>query len=492
MAELYDNGAERAILASLYQYGGEALVEVSDVLSEESFGSVSNAVIYRCFKYIIDQNMSIDIPSILSAAEKLSLTETITADQNINYIKSLKSLQVNKNNIFGFAVQVKKFEYARNIKDIVAKIDQEIDSLNGTETINDIISMVENPLTEFIKEDSVDEKPKLIGDDILNYVDFLENNQCDMIGIPTGFPRYDKAIGGGLRRKCVDLIAARPKTGKSVFADMAAVNIAKKQIPVLMLDTEMSKEDHNHRILACLSGVEINDIATGKFANDQDKKDAVLKAALEIQNLPYHYISIAGKSFPSIMNIIKRWVTHVVGKDENGNTNECVVIFDYLKLMSSDGINSSMQEYQLLGFQITSLHNLCVKLDIPCLAFVQLNRDGINKESTDAVSGSDRLIWLCTSFTIFKNKSQEEISEDGVRNGNRKLVPIVCRHGGGLFDGDYINIAMHGEIAKLVELRTRNEVKSQPQDSGLISHENLQTLEETTEDDQSEMPWEEA
>ena len=93
--------------------------------------------------------------------------------------------------------------------------------------------------------------------------------------------------------------------------------------------------------------------------------------------------------------------------DEFGKTNDCLVVYDYLKLMSSSSINNNMQEYQALGFQITNLHNLAVKLDFPCLSFVQLNRDGITKESTDAVSGSDRLNWLCTSFSIFKLKSAE-------------------------------------------------------------------------------------
>ena len=54
--------------------------------------------------------------------------------------------------------------------------------------------------------------------------------------------------------------------------------------------------------------------------------------------------------------------------------------------MSSESINNNMQEYQALDSKLP-LHNLCVKLDIPCLSFVQLNRDGITKESTDAVSG---------------------------------------------------------------------------------------------------------
>ena len=126
--------------------------------------------------------------------------------------------------------------------------------------------------------------------------------------------------------------------------------------------------------------------------------------------------------------------------------------------MGSEGISSSMQEYQVLGFQITQLHNFMVKYDVPCLSFVQLNRDGITKESTDVVSGSDRLIWLCTSFSIFKMKSEEEIAEDRVENGNRKLVPVVSRHGEGLDDGDYVSMKMFGKIGRLQEGMTRNEL----------------------------------
>jgi hypothetical protein len=126
--------------------------------------------------------------------------------------------------------------------------------------------------------------------------------------------------------------------------------------------------------------------------------------------------------------------------------------------MGSEGINASMQEYQVLGFQITKLHNFMVKYDLACLAFVQLNRDGITKESTDVVSGSDRLIWLCTSFSIFKLKSDEEKAEDGINNGDRKVVPVVARHGEGLDDGDYISMTMHGKFGRIEQGLTRNEI----------------------------------
>ena len=206
-----------------------------------------------------------------------------------------------------------------------------------------------------------------------------------------------------------------------------------------------------------------------QFVDDPNKAEKVESTIEKLSTIPYSYVSVAGKPFEQILNLIRRWVVQEVKTDENGKTNDCVIVYDYLKLMSSNSITNNIQEYQALGFQITSLHNICVKLDIPCLSFVQLNRDGITKESTDAVSGSDRLIWLCTSFSIFKAKSTEELAEDGPQAGNRKLVPIVARHGAGLDDGDYINMQMQGAHAKLIELRTRNEFKNQPVgDTGLV------------------------
>lgn len=472
--KLVDVGSERAVLAGLIQHGIDGYVSVSELITTDSFGNIDNQVIFKCIKHILDNDQKIDIPSILSAASLLNFSDTINTQQELKYIKSLFDFPVNRDNIFNFAIQLKKFEFARKIKKLTHKVHKDIDNITGSESINDIVQILENPVTEFLREDDGGENPSKIGKDIDKYIDFLIENKCDIIGIPTGFPIYDDAIGGGLRRKCVDLIAARPKVGKSVFADNVALNVASKNIPVLMLDTEMSKEDHINRLLANISGIPINEIATGKFTEDQEKHENVKLAIEKISNIPYNYISVAGKPFEQILNLIKRWIVQEVKVDDTGKTNDCLIIYDYLKLMSSDSITNNIQEYQALGFQITSLHNLCVNLDIPCLSFVQLNRDGITKESTDAVSGSDRLIWLCTSFTIFKSKSTEELAEDGPNAGNRKLVPIVSRHGAGLDDGDYINMSMQGSYSKLIELKTRNQFKNQPVgDTGLVSADSL-------------------
>jgi len=456
---LEDLASERAVLAALCQYGLDCYLEI-DFVDSDHFTDDMNQLLFHCIHKSVSENAKVELASILSAAHSLGVHESINNKQEISFIRSLFNFPIHKENAKSHAVKIAKLKLARDLKKTLSACQKDLDATNGDEDVMDLISKVEAPILDATADiyQSSNKKTEIIGEDIDDYIEFLSENVSDNVGIPTGFPRYDAAIGGGLRRKCVDLVAARPKVGKSMFGDAVAMNVSNLGIPVLMLDTEMSKEDHLNRMLANVSGVDINKISTGKFTENPLEKEKVEKAADKLKEIPYHYISIAGQPFENILAIMRKWIYQHVGFDEAGVTNDCLIVYDYLKLMGSEGISSSMQEYQVLGFQITQLHNFMVKYDVPCLSFVQLNRDGITKESTDVVSGSDRLIWLCTSFSIFKMKSEEEIAEDRVENGNRKLVPVVSRHGEGLDDGDYVSMKMFGKIGRLEEGMTRNEL----------------------------------
>tara|TARA_R100000306_G_scaffold62350_1_gene68865 strand:+ start:163 stop:1635 length:1473 start_codon:yes stop_codon:yes gene_type:complete len=458
---LQDLAAERAVLAGLCQYGLDAFLNI-DFIDTDHFTNEMNQIIFKCVKKVISESSHVELASILAAANNLNLYENINNKNEIGFLRSLFNFPIHKDNISIHAAKIAKLKLARNIQQTLKVCEKRLNTISGDEDINDLITMVESPIldaTSAIYESS-SHQPEIIGDEVEAYIHHLADNPTDMIGISSGFSIYDQAIGGGFRRKCVDLVAARPKVGKSMFGDEVALHVTQNlEIPVLMLDTEMSKEDHLNRMLANLSGVDINRISTGKFAENEIDKKKIEEAAEKLKAIPYHYISIAGQPFENILGLMRKWLYQHVGIDENGRTKDCLIIYDYLKLMGSDGISNSMQEFQLLGFQITQLHNFCVKHDVPCLSFVQLNRDGITKESTDVVSGSDRLIWLCTSFTIFKMKSDEEIADDLEENGNRKLVPVVARHGAGLDDGDYINMNMFGKYGRIEEGKTRNELK---------------------------------
>jgi replicative DNA helicase len=458
---LCDPAAERAVLAGICTYGENAYLDVADIIQETSFTVDSNSIIFKCIKTLFsnEQKTKIDVASIYSIAQELGVSNILNKKEEAQHLKAIMDFPVSEENVRKFAAKIRKLEIARLLRKQLETTQDKILEVTGNEPISSIIGIAEDSIFNFtsLLNDS-DSGPEKIGSNIEDYVKDLELNKIDQVGIPTGFPIYDQAIGGGLRKGTINVIGARPKTGKTLLSDNMGYNVAKLGIPVLNMDTEMNKEDHIHRLLAMIAEVEINNIETGKFSENPEKKNKINSAVQQLKESKLYHKSIAGKPFEDQLAIMRRWLVKEVGLNDDGTAKDCVIFYDYLKLMDSAGISQDLKEYQVLGFMMTSLHNFAVRYKVPIVAFIQLNRDGITKESTDSASGSDRIIWLCSNFSIFKRKSDEEIAEDGPDNGNRKLVPLVSRHGGGLDDNDYINCYMKGWCAKITEGRTRLEI----------------------------------
>ena len=460
---LSDAPAERAILAGICRYGSEAYYEVATLVNEKSFTIESNQIIYSCLKHILEEDSSkeIDLPTILSASKEVGVDTFLSAKEEVQHLSAIMKFPVQLSNVRKFAIKVKKIQIARGMYDKLEETKEQYLQLKGHEPIGEILGIAEESIFDFIQElNENDDSPKKVFADAEERLENLSKDPVDIVGIPTGFDRYDFAIGGGLRRGTVNVIGARPKTGKTLFAENAGIHIAKQGVPVLNLDTEMTKQDHQDRGLAMLTDIGINEIETGQFVNSNYKHEKLLKTVKKVKDIPYYHISIGGVALAEQLSIIRRWIAKEVGINDDGKAKNCVIIYDYLKIMDSAEIKGDMKEYQVLGFMMTSLHNFAIKFGVPVLAFVQLNRDGITKESTDTASGSDRIIWLCSNFTIYKRKSDEEIAKDGPENGNRKLVPVISRHGEGLEPTDYININMIGKYAKLTEGKTAKELES--------------------------------
>ena len=481
---LADPSAERAVLSGICKYGEETYLDIADIVQETSFTIDSNSTIFKCLKEICEKqhHASIDIASIYSVAQELGLSDLLSDKDEVQHLRSILDFPVNKDNIRKFAAKIRKLQIARLLYTQLEEAKNKLSEVTGSESVSSIIGIAEDAVFDFTSlVNDNDNAPLCIGNDIDEYIKNLSLNQVDQVGIPTGFPVYDQSIGGGLRRGTVNIIAARPKTGKTLLADNMGVYIASNlQVPVLNMDTEMNKEDHINRILAMMTETEINQIETGKFSNSQDKKNKIQKAAEKLKNTRLYYKSIAGRPFEEQLSIMRRWIVKDVGLNDDGSAKPCVIFYDYLKLKDSQGMSQDMKEYQVLGFMMTALHNFATKYKVPIVAFIQLNRDGISKESTDTASGSDRIIWLCSNFTIFKRKSDEEIAEDGPTEGNRKLVPLISRHGGGLDDNDYINCHMQGWCAKITEGRTKLEVVNNIDNTKTSNKFNINDDEETS------------
>lgn len=460
--KLVDHTAERAVLAGILRHGIEAYLDVADILSVSTFIVDSNEVLFACIKHLVEKKdvERFDIPSILSASTELGFGNFFSKKDEITHLKSIQSLPILLCNVRRFAAKIRKLEIARLLNDTLDETKEKLLDLTGDEKLAHILGIAEESIFDFTSLlNDTENIPQKLFANVGDRLDYLRQNVREQVGISTGYKRYDYAIGGGLRPGTVNIIGARPKVGKTLLADNIGIHITKKlDIPVLNLDTEMRREDHQDRSMAMLSRVRIHDIETGKFSRNEQDMHRLIQQAKEVKDLSYYYQNIGGMPFEDQLSVMRRWVAKEVGLDDTGKANPCVIIYDYIKLMTTDDVSRDMSEFQLLGFMMTGLHNFALRYDIPFLGFVQLNRDGITKESSDTASGSDRIIWLCSNFTIYKRKSDDEIAMDGSKHGNRKLVPVLARHGEGLNDGEYINMIMKGAYGQIEEHLTNLEI----------------------------------
>jgi len=243
------------------------------------------------------------------------------------------------------------------------------------------------------------------------------------------------------------------KNFKSAFAlNCAKFNAINKKVPVLYLDTELDKnEEQIPRLLGMSTGVEYSDIETGNFASNEFKQKSVLDAARIIEDkekCPLYHVNVSQTNFENHLSYARRWLHATVGVTNAGYAKPCLIIYDYLKLVDPADMKN-LSEFQAIGFMATSLQNFALKYKIPILVMCQLNRDGIDKENSSVVAGSDRIIWFCSNFSILKKKSIEEVAINS--EGTHKLVPMDVRHGPGVNFKEYINLDINGATFKIID-----------------------------------------
>lgn len=452
-----DLAFERALLAAFCQFGLDAYIDV-DFVTMDTFTDQTNQILFECIKATMVDGGQPDLSTILSKSVSMGFDGLISKDEEIAYIRSLYNFPVHKDNVMYYAAKLTKLKVIRDGRKMLESCRGRLDSFTGEEEIGDIMGALERPISDLVAQvyNSSTNKPELITTNTLEYVNELINNPRAMMGISTGIDALDRAIGGGLRKGGVTLISARYKVGKSTTGIQIGINIAHRDnLPVLLLDTEMDYNSQKNRFIANYCNVDINRLTRGEISHDEYYR--IEQAAEKFDSMKISHLNVSGCSFDTVLSMARQWIYREVGFNEEGKAKDCLVVYDYLKMTSEDGLNDSMKEYQIMGFQMTALHNFCVKYMVPCLSFVQLSRSG-------DIAQSDRIAWLCTSHTKFEEKSPEEQADD-VAAGivppyNRKLTPMVSRYGPCMDPGDYINIRMKGEFAKIEVGPTRNEIQA--------------------------------
>jgi replicative DNA helicase len=440
--------SEKSVLAYIVKNCDKVFDIDGILIDSEDFSSRVASNLYRVAKDMASESAS---HTDGRAIDQVLLEERIAREFPADYKRSGDAYHSAISEIYdtnppsdGEAKQHIKSVVDSSYRDKISRFLEGVNNdVKNTASANDMINLVEKGVYDFTTglfrgEDMID-----IGDSYTGWLNKVATEALEgqiETGVKTGFDLWDEAVGGGMRRGTVNVIAARPKRHKSFLALTMAKNIASQGVPVLYLDTELSFELQMSRMTAIMANIPLNAIETGKFVKDENMSNAIKGVIPAIEEMPLDYVQIGGWSLEQQTSVIRRWFARRVGKDESGQWNRAVVILDYLKLMNSRDKGDD-KEYEALGYRMSALHDLMRDYGGSMLALAQQNRSGVEMEDATTISGSDRIIWLCDNFSILAKKSDaeitasihnaEEYAEQEATLTNMKLVVAECRHGPG-------------------------------------------------------------
>ena len=281
--------------------------------------------------------------------------------------------------------------------------------------------------------------PENIYEQMENFIEDRGNNPIDEFGMMGPHEKINEIYGSLLRPGNITVIVARSGVGKTQYCMHYATQVSSKyNVPVLHFDNgEMSKEELIIRQCASISGVPSHLLESGKWRQAGPEVVAKVRSVWnKVKKLQFYYYNVGGMDVDSMINTLKRFYYSRVGRG-----NKMVFSFDYIKTSSESAANKS--EWQTVGEMVDKFKK-CIQKEIleegnpviPMITSVQSNRSGIttNRQSANIiddesiVSLSDRITQFCSHMFILRQKTNDEVAEEGNQFGTHKLINVKSKH----------------------------------------------------------------
>ena len=432
---LYSLKLEMYVLGGLLKYP-DSISEFDSVLNVADFYHSVHKSIYSVLRNSYVEGNKVD--KIL-VSEKLKNVGVHTKDgvDIHGYLETVYLKAPNKRGIKPHVQQLIKYRILRELEETADDLKYFLNSESADKSVDEIITKSDSIYSEKILSYEIEESPQNILDDFLDVVEEAGMNPSDESGLLTPYDEFNRLFGG-LRDGNIYAIVSRPAQGKTTFInDICLKSAMRNDVPVLVLDTEMSSSEIKFRMAAAETGVPLWYLETGKWIKNKELYQKVRdyqaqKASSKYQNVKYFHYHVRNKTIDEVCSIIRRWHMKHVGRG-----NKCIIAYDYVKL-TGEKVDKNWAEHQAIGDKIDKLKRISEELSAPIITAMQMNRSGESHnrnsrslvDDASAISLSDRLQWFASFVAIFRRKTADEIAMDCEHFGTHKLLPIKTRYQG--------------------------------------------------------------
>lgn len=406
----------------------------SEQLKPNHFSDSQNAYIYYAVcelaKRGIEKVDAYNITNILNMKESTKKqTETIT-------IQALNDM-----------IEIAKVIARESVEEYKLLVSNVMDAAFRRDTYNKLVEC--ERLCFNSSEDNIEQKIYSAIDDIMmefstatevpQYKDVVDSlwgeiearQDIGMAGIPFKFNTLNTYAT--IERGELFIFAAEAKQGKSMMLLNCAVDLLKKNVAVLYIDSELNSRMFTVRLISHLTNIEFSRLKAGRYTEEEKKRIDQAIAWLKTKKFTHLYMPMFDAQ--SIYTAVKK-VKHTQGLD--------VLIVDYFK---GKGEGDAFDSYQELGRFVDMVKNqICGDMNIAGIGAAQAT-------STGKVADSAKIGRNASTIALIQDKTPEEIEADGVECGNKKLRICLNRNGAQMSSDEYIDLQFNGNLISYEEAK---------------------------------------
>jgi len=351
--------AEQSVLGGML-LSKDAIADVVEVLREADFYRKAHETVFSAIMDLYGAGEPVDA---ITVAAELTRRGELARIGGAAYLHDLIATVPTAANAGYYAQIVRDRAILRRLVDAGTRITQLGYSTAG-EDVDDLVNTAQAEVYA-VTERQASEDYRPIGAVIDSYLDELENTEAGKAGagsVPTGFPRLDQLLGGGLHPGQMVIVAARPGKGKSTLGlDFARSASIRHSVTSVVFSLEMSRQEITQRLVSAEAGVWMQNLRHGTLTPEH--WDRIVRKHESLKSAPLFIDDSPNMSLMEIRAKCRR----LKQRHELG-----LVVVDYIQLMSS-GKRVESRQQEVSEFS-RALKLLAKELEVPVVAISQLNR----------------------------------------------------------------------------------------------------------------------
>lgn len=349
---------EEAVLGAML-LEKDAVNEVIDILSPDSFYKESHVKIYRAIQDLFGASEPIDILTVTNQLRKKgelelvggayyisNLTNRIISSAQVEYHARIIAQKYIQREIIRLCTDALKmaFDETTDVFDLLNKVESEL------------FSVAEGNIKK--NYDRLDDVIKLA----IAQIEEASKNTDGVSGVPTGFKDLDR-ITSGWQKSDMIVLAARPGMGKTAFVLSMARNTAVDYNQgVAVFSLEMSSVQLVNRLISSETGISSEKLRKGNLAGHEfqqlhERIGKLSKAPLFLDDTP----ALSIFDLRAKCRRLKR------------QHNIKMVIIDYLQLMTAGAAGKGNREQEISAIS-RSIKEIAKEIEVPIIALSQLSR----------------------------------------------------------------------------------------------------------------------